>query len=288
MYDRIGTGYARHRRADPRLARVIHDALDGCQSVLNVGAGTGSYEPARGSVVAVDASMVMLSQRPAGSAPVVQSLAEALPVRSGSFDAAMAVLSVHHWSDWRSGVDELNRVAVRRVVLAFDAERHADFWLVDYIPELRGCLPRGAAARGARGSAPRRPRDGGARAPRLSGRLHPRLLAAPRAVPRAGHSSVRLVLPSGPARRGDRRPARPGPRPRDGGVGAPVRPVGGPTGVGLGPATPRCRVGAGAGRGWEIEARFKASPWTAVIGDMRSESAAGSRGAVAARRGRNS
>jgi len=136
LYDEIGSGYARHRRADPRLAALITAALGDARSVVDVGAGTGSYEPDDRWVVAVEPSAVMLAQRSAGSAPAVQAVAEALPFPNGRFDAAMVVLSVHHWEDPRRGLAELRRVARRRVVLAFDPDVHQQLWLMDYIPEL--------------------------------------------------------------------------------------------------------------------------------------------------------
>ena len=135
-YDEIGTGYARYRRTDPRLAAPIHRALGRARSVLDVGAGTGSYEPPGRRVVAVEPSSVMLSQRPANAAPAIQAVAEALPLAAGSFDAAMAVLTVHHWSDRSTGFAELRRVARRRVVLAFEPTVHNRMWLFDYLPEI--------------------------------------------------------------------------------------------------------------------------------------------------------
>lgn len=133
-YDRIGRGYAALRRPDPRLATMIHAALDGASSVVNVGAGTGSYEPRGRRVVAVEPSPVMIVQRPAGAAPVVRACAEALPFRGASFDAALAVLTIHHWADWRAGSAELRRVARRIVLLTWDPG-HESFWLVrDYLP----------------------------------------------------------------------------------------------------------------------------------------------------------
>ena len=138
VYDRIGTSYAVVRRADPRIAAHLLAALDGCRSVVNVGAGAGSYEPLDSSVVAVEPSAVMLVQRPEGAAPAVQARAEALPFGDGSFDAALAVLTTHHWSDPVAGLAELCRVARRQVVLTWNpvvvAER---FWLVrDLLPEV--------------------------------------------------------------------------------------------------------------------------------------------------------
>jgi SAM-dependent methyltransferase len=135
-YDTIGGGYARRRQADPRIAAAIEAALGDARTVINIGAGAGSYETDR-VVQAVEPSAVMIAQRPAGAAPCVQASAEALPFEDGAFDAAMAVLTIHHWSDWRAGLREMRRVARRRVVLlTFDVEE-SDFWLTrDYFPAL--------------------------------------------------------------------------------------------------------------------------------------------------------
>jgi SAM-dependent methyltransferase len=136
LYDRIGSGYAALRRPDPRIAARIDAGLGAAGSVLNVGAGTGSYEPPGRRVVAVEPSAEMVRQRGAGAAPAVRAVAESLPFISGSFDAALAVLTLHHWGDWRTGLRELRRVARRVVLLTCDPD-HAAFWLVrDYFPEI--------------------------------------------------------------------------------------------------------------------------------------------------------
>ncbi|HYH81350.1 MAG TPA: class I SAM-dependent methyltransferase [Longimicrobium sp.] len=137
LYDTIGRGYAAHRRPDPRIAARIEAALGDAASVLNVGAGTGSYEPAGRRVAAVEPSAVMAGQRAAGAAPVVRAWAEALPFRNGSFDAAMGVLTLHHWRDWRRGVAEMRRVAPGRVVLLTWDPDSFGTWLTDeYFPEV--------------------------------------------------------------------------------------------------------------------------------------------------------
>lgn len=135
-YDRIGRGYSDVRRPDPRIAARIVRALADAESVLNVGAGTGSYEPGDRAVTAVEPSDLMISQRPLGSAPVVKARAEALPFGDDSFDAAMAIITVHHWADPGAGLAEMVRVARRRVVvISFDPEPLSDLWLVrDYFP----------------------------------------------------------------------------------------------------------------------------------------------------------
>ncbi|WP_326565356.1 class I SAM-dependent methyltransferase [Amycolatopsis rhabdoformis] len=135
LYDSIGVGYSRSRCSDPRWLASVLRAV-GTGSVVNVGAGAGSYEPPR-TVVAVEPSLRMLAQRPAGLAPAVQGVAEGLPLGSGSVDVALAVLTVHHWSDWRRGLAELRRVAGRQVVLTYEPALHADYWLTrEYIPEV--------------------------------------------------------------------------------------------------------------------------------------------------------
>jgi SAM-dependent methyltransferase len=136
-YDEIGTGYARHRRDDPRFAVPLDVALADARRVLNVGAGSGSYEPTDRQLVALEPSSVMIRQRRAGLAPVIQGQAESMPFATESFDAVMTVLSAHHWSDRQAGFAELRRVARRRVVLTFDAKVHSRMWLMDYLPEIR-------------------------------------------------------------------------------------------------------------------------------------------------------
>ncbi len=135
VYDTIGQGYARQRRPDPRIAARVAAALGDARSVLNVGAGAGSYEPADRHVVAVELSSVMIAQRPPHAAPAVQARAEALPFANRTFDATMAVLTIHHWTDRIAGLAECARVARERVaVLTWDPSTHA-FWLLeDYLP----------------------------------------------------------------------------------------------------------------------------------------------------------
>ena len=136
-YQEIGDGYARHRRPDSRIADRIEQALGPATTVLNVGAGAGSYEPRTRRVTAVEPSTVMLRQRPAGSAPAVQGYAECLPFANRSFDAAMAILTVHHWTDAAAGLAELGRVADRQVVLTWDPAVTNRFWLIaEYLPQI--------------------------------------------------------------------------------------------------------------------------------------------------------
>jgi SAM-dependent methyltransferase len=139
LYDRIGIGYAEHRRPDPRVAARLHAGLGDARTIVNVGAGAGSYEPADRDVVAVEPSMTMIAQRGAGAAPVVRAVAEALPFADASFDAGLVTFSVHHWTDPTGGLAELRRV-VRGpvVVLTWEPDIGDDFWLVaEYLGVVR-------------------------------------------------------------------------------------------------------------------------------------------------------
>ena len=134
-YDTHGRGYSLHRRADPRIASRIHAALGGARTVLNVGAGTGSYEPRDRWVLAVEPSATMRAQRPRDAAPAVNARAEALPFDDGAFDAAMACVTVHHWQPPEAGLRELRRVARGPVVVfTFDLE-HLPAWQLEYLAE---------------------------------------------------------------------------------------------------------------------------------------------------------
>ncbi len=137
LYDEIGVGYQQRRRPDPRVAAAIIRALDRAESVVNVGAGAGSYEPTDRPVVAVEPALTMIRQRRAGSAPAVQASATDLPFRDGGFAASLAILTVHHWPDRARGLDELARVARRRVVVVTWDPAWTGFWLIDdYFPEI--------------------------------------------------------------------------------------------------------------------------------------------------------
>jgi SAM-dependent methyltransferase len=137
LYDQIGIGYSDYRRPDPRIAARIEAALGTCRSVLNVGAGAGSYEPSGRSVLAVEPSAEMIRQRPQTAARAIQADAGHLPFEDRSFDASLAILTIHHWPDKARGLAELRRVARDRVViLTWDPEQMA-FWLIqDYLPEI--------------------------------------------------------------------------------------------------------------------------------------------------------
>jgi SAM-dependent methyltransferase len=132
------------RRADPRIGARIRAALGDARTVVNVGAGSGAYEPADLDVTAVEPSEVMIAQRPEGSAPVVRAFAEELPFEDGSFDAAMAVLSDHHWRDHERGIAELRRVARRVVLFTWEPASSRDTWVVrDYFPCFEDLIPDG-------------------------------------------------------------------------------------------------------------------------------------------------
>jgi hypothetical protein len=136
-YDTKGAGYALQRRPDPRIAAMVHAALGDARTVLNVGAGAGSYEPADRYVVAVEPSAAMRAQRPTGAVPALDATAERLPFDDDSFDAAMATVTVHQWSDTQRGLSELRRVARGPVVvLTFDGDALDLLWLAEYAPEL--------------------------------------------------------------------------------------------------------------------------------------------------------
>ena len=135
-YEEIGRTYGATRRADPRILRRIAKAVGGAASVVNIGAGTGSYEPPNRRVVAVEPSETMIAQRRPGSAPAVKAVAEKLPFKKSAYAAAMAILTIHHWSDPLAGLREMRRVARRRaVVLTLDPAKLGDFWLYHYFPD---------------------------------------------------------------------------------------------------------------------------------------------------------
>lgn len=137
LYDKIGGTYSSYRRPDPRIAAAIWAALGDAASVVNVGAGTGSYEPTDRSVIAVEPSETMIKQRSSRASPCLLGAAEALPLDSKSADAAMAILSMHHWSDHARGFAEMARVARKRVILLTWIPNLASFWLTqDYFPQI--------------------------------------------------------------------------------------------------------------------------------------------------------
>jgi SAM-dependent methyltransferase len=155
-YERHGQGYSIRRRTDPRIAQLVHEALGTATTVVNVGAGAGSYEPTDRYVAAVEPSASMRSQRPGHLAPAIDGVAEQLPFDDESFDAAMATVTIHQWSDTMRGLAEMRRVSRGPVViLTFDGDALDRFWLADYVPELieaeRGRYPAIADVLGAVG-----------------------------------------------------------------------------------------------------------------------------------------
>lgn len=136
-YDRLGKGYAAKRVSDPSIEKAIQEALGGAQTILNIGAGTGSYEPASRNVVAIEPSETMIGQRPPRAAPAIIGQAESLPFADKQFDAAMAILTIHHWDSPLDGLTEMQRVTRDRIVImTFDPEFRG-FWLEKYLPELQ-------------------------------------------------------------------------------------------------------------------------------------------------------
>ncbi|HWA54686.1 MAG TPA: class I SAM-dependent methyltransferase [Solirubrobacterales bacterium] len=136
-YDSVGLNYSEFRRADPRIEARLWAALGDAQSIVNVGAGSGSYEPRDREVIAVEPSPVMIAQRAGGAAPAIEGVAEALPLAAKSVDAAVGVFTIHHWDDLAAGIAEMRRVARKRIVLlTIDAEVNAGIWtLAEYFPE---------------------------------------------------------------------------------------------------------------------------------------------------------
>jgi SAM-dependent methyltransferase len=137
-YDIVGRHYSDLRQPDPRIARLIHAKLKGAGSILNIGAGTGSYEPVAKMVTAVEPSETMIAQRSDGeNTSVFRASAENLPFKSDSFDASMAILTIHHWNDWKKGLQEAMRVSRLKVVLLTWIGRMPNgFWLTEYFPEI--------------------------------------------------------------------------------------------------------------------------------------------------------
>ncbi len=138
-YDSWGARYSTTRHSDPSIARRVVQALGDARTVLNVGAGTGSYEPTDRWLVAVEPSAVMLAQRAVGAAPAIRAVAERLPFRTRAFDAAMAIFTIHHWSDVRQGLVEMHRVAKQRlIILTWEQAVNENWWLPRrYFPGIR-------------------------------------------------------------------------------------------------------------------------------------------------------
>ncbi len=137
LYEKIGVNYANYRQADPRIAVAIANALGDAKTLVNVGAGTGSYEPSDRKVIAVEPSETMIRQRRPDAAPVICASAMALPFRDGAFEAATALLTVHHWPDPMRGLAEMKRVAKRCVVFSWEPSTNVSWLKRDYFPEIR-------------------------------------------------------------------------------------------------------------------------------------------------------
>ncbi|MBL6927867.1 MAG: class I SAM-dependent methyltransferase [Rhodospirillales bacterium] len=138
VYNNIGVDYAKLRKPDPRLIELICAQIIDLNTILNVGAGAGSYEPDDKNLIALEPSWRMISQRPAHAAPSVCGIAESLPFQDNSFDGGLALLTLHHWSDIDRGLNELKRVVTKRLVIhTWDSTATENYWLInDYIPEL--------------------------------------------------------------------------------------------------------------------------------------------------------
>jgi SAM-dependent methyltransferase len=135
VYARSAAAYASTRRADLRILAALRNAIGDDHPIVNVGAGTGSYEDGLGVDLAVEPAPAMIARRPASAAPCLRASAEALPIRDGAVGVATALLTIHHWSDWRAGLRELRRMARRKVVVfTWDPAFQHALWLGDYLP----------------------------------------------------------------------------------------------------------------------------------------------------------
>ncbi len=136
-YDTHDQGYAQQRRTDPRIAALIHKALGSSRTILNIGAGAGSYEPQDRYVLALEPSAAMRAQRPPHLSPAIHGIAENLPFDDQSIDASMAMITIHQWQSAEKGLAEMRRVTRGPIlVLTFDGDALDRFWLADYAPEL--------------------------------------------------------------------------------------------------------------------------------------------------------
>ena len=136
-YNKGGIRYAGHRRTDPHIAAYIHTALGSARTVLNVGAGAGSYEPSDRYVLAVEPSIAQRAQRPSHLPPAMIGTAESLPFDNGAFDASMAMFTLHHWGDMEDGLREMKRLTRQRVlVMSADPDALDLFWNVEYFREV--------------------------------------------------------------------------------------------------------------------------------------------------------
>ena len=136
-YGTVGEGYARYRQPEPRISCYIEKALGAAQTVLNVGAGAGSYEPLDRVVTAIEPSASMRAQRPPHLPTAIDAVAERIPFPDGYFDASMATFTIHQWSDLRAGLSEMRRVTRGPIViLSCDPDELDRFWLAGYAPEV--------------------------------------------------------------------------------------------------------------------------------------------------------
>ena len=135
VYETLGVDYRCARSADPRIESLISVALEGARTVVNVGAGTGNYEPTNRWVVAVEPAATMLAQRRVSTMPVIRAVAEALPFHENAFDVALGTFTFHHWSDCSAGLSEMRRVARHQVILLHEPAINRQFWLANYFPE---------------------------------------------------------------------------------------------------------------------------------------------------------
>ena len=137
-YDQLAEQYRKYRKPDPKIAARIQFHIQGAQRVLNVGAGMGSYEPEGCEVIAIEPSYEMISKRKRTKAILVQGFAQDLPFRDNVFDISMGILTMHHWSDIAIGLQEMLRVSKNKIVLFTWIGYGSDFWLEEYIPEIKG------------------------------------------------------------------------------------------------------------------------------------------------------
>ena len=136
FYDTIGLNYSNLRKPDPRIAALLESKLGDAQTIVNIGAGTGSYEPKNKHVIAVEPSSIMIAQRPTNSAPVTQCSAEDLPFSDNQFDLSLAILTIHHWQDQLQGLNEMKRVSKRQLIFTWNP-LNPGFWLTqNYFPEI--------------------------------------------------------------------------------------------------------------------------------------------------------
>lgn len=137
IYDKIGIDYAQKRQSDPRIASQILEKLKGAKRIVNIGAGTGSYEPKHMDLIAIEPSQEMIKQRPENAHKVIQGSAESLPLPDQSFSHALTILSMHHWKNRELAFKEINRVATDKFVAVSWNPESKPFWLTrDYFPEM--------------------------------------------------------------------------------------------------------------------------------------------------------